>query len=85
MKNILLISGSNRKGNTQSILEIIDKNRQNTQMLLLKDKNIEYCKGCLACHKMIDCVIKDDMKEIIEKIKYNIAYDTKDGLLKNRI
>ena len=24
-------------------------------------------------------------KEIIEKIKYNIAYDTKDGLLKNRI
>ena len=92
MKNILLISGSNRKGNTQSILEIIDKNRQNTQMLLLKDKNIEYCKGCLACHKMIDCVIKDDMKEIIEKmiasdlIIFGVPnyFDNVSGLLANK-
>lgn len=91
MKNILLISGGNRKGNTQSILEIIDKNRQNTQMLLLKDKNIEYCKGCLACHKMIDCVIKDDMKEIIEKmiasdlIIFGVPnyFDNVSGLFKN--
>ena len=56
MKNILLISGSNRKGNTQSILEIIDKNRQNTQMLLLKDKNI-FTKQKKLTKKLKTCLI----------------------------
>lgn len=40
----------------------------------LIDKNIGYCKFCLACHKDIDsdisrCVQKDDLMEILEKIK----------------
>lgn len=68
MKKILLISGSNRKGNTQYILETINKNIKESKMILLKDKNIEYCKGCLACHKINYCVINDDINEIIDKI-----------------
>lgn len=68
MKKVLLISGSNRNGNTNYILNEIKKNIENAEIILLSECNIEYCKGCLACHKTNKCFIKDDMKEIIEKI-----------------
>ena len=68
MKKVLLISGSNRNGNTNYILNEIKKNIENAEVILLSECNIEYCKGCLACHKTNKCFIKDDMKEIIEKI-----------------
>lgn len=35
----------------------------------LKDKNIAFCKGCLACLKLGECVIKDDANSITEHIK----------------
>ena len=35
----------------------------------LKDKNIVFCKGCLACLKLGECVIKDDANSITEQIK----------------
>ena len=35
----------------------------------LKDKNIAFCKGCLACLKLGECVIKDDANSITEQIK----------------
>lgn len=35
----------------------------------LKNKNIAFCKGCLACLKLGECVIKDDANSITEQIK----------------
>ena len=35
----------------------------------LKDKNIAFCKGCLACLKSGECVIRDDANSITEQIK----------------
>ena len=35
----------------------------------LKDKKIAFCKGCLACLKLGECVIKDDANSITEQIK----------------
>lgn len=68
MKNILLISGSNRNGNTNYLLKKIQEKVNNSEIILLNEYNIEYCKGCLACHKIDKCIINDDMKEIINKI-----------------
>lgn len=68
MKKVLLISGSNRAGNTNYILKMINREMINSELILLKEKNIEYCKGCLACHNISHCVINDDINEIIIKI-----------------
>jgi len=68
MKKILLINGSNRIGNTNYILKNINENIKNSELVSLKEKNIEYCRGCLACHKIDRCVINDDINEIITKI-----------------
>ena len=68
MEKILLISGSNRIGNTNYILKMLNGKMENSELLLLKDKNIEYCRGCLACHKINHCIINDDINNIITKI-----------------
>ena len=68
MKKILLISGSNRNGNTNYLLKQIENKIENTEIILLSKCNIEYCRGCLACHNSDKCIIKDDMEEIINKI-----------------
>ncbi len=35
----------------------------------LKNKNIAFCKGCLSCLKLGECVLKDDANSITEQIK----------------
>jgi len=67
MNKIMFISGSNRNGNTQYILEKLYNEISNEkQLLLLKDKNIGFCKGCLFCHTTCDCSINDDMQKIMK-------------------
>ena len=91
MKKVLLISGSNRNGNTNYLLRQIEQATDNSEIILLNKCNIEYCKGCLACHKIDKCVIQDDMKEIIIKIKeadliiFGVPnyFDNVTGLFKN--
>ena len=91
MKKILLISGSNRNGNTNYLLNEIKRAIDKTELILLSEYNIKYCKGCLACHKIDKCVIQDDMKDIIDKIKesdliiFGIPnyFDNVTGLFKN--
>lgn len=93
MCKVLLISGSNRRGNTEKLLKNIYIHSMNSELILLKEKNIEFCKGCLACHNMPKCVIKDDMKEIVEKmlsselIIFGVPnyFDNVTGLFKNFI
>ncbi len=93
MKKVFLISGSNRNGNTNYLLKQIKKQIQNSELVLLSNCNIEYCKGCLACHKVSNCIIKDDMQEIINKIKdadlivFGVPnyFDNVSGLFKNFI
>lgn len=67
-KKVLLISGSNRNGNTNYILNQIANSLENAELILLNKCNIQYCRGCLACHNIPNCVIQDDMKELINKI-----------------
>lgn len=69
-QKILFISGSPRNGNTNFLLsniyEAIDTPHK--ELILLKDKDIKFCKGCLACHSRPKCAINDDMENILTKM-----------------
>ncbi|MFA6047905.1 MAG: flavodoxin family protein [Parcubacteria group bacterium] len=65
----LIISGSPRKGNTEFILSKIYKSlRGNKELILLRNKNIKHCSGCLYCDGHKKCAIQDDMQEIYRKL-----------------
>lgn len=69
---VLFICGSPRKGNTEYILNKIYDNYDNEkEIILLRKKTIGHCVGCLNCHESFKCSIKDDMSEIIEKMKFS--------------
>ena len=65
--------GSPRKnGNTHiliaNILEAAENAGASTEIILLTDKNIEECDGCLACWKDKECPKADDMLDLYPKI-----------------
>ncbi len=73
-KKIIVISTSLRQGGNSDILadEFIKgalENGNKIEKISLKDKEIKFCKGCLACQNTKKCIINDDMSEIIGKIK----------------
>ena len=73
-KNVLIISTSLRAGSNSDILarecERGAKEAGNeVEFISLKGKQIKYCIGCLACQSKGSCVLKDDMPEIIAKVK----------------
>ena len=73
-KNVLIISTSLRAGSNSDILarecERGAKEIGNeVEFISLKGKQIKYCIGCLACQSKGSCVLKDDMPEIIAKVK----------------
>ena len=74
MKKVVIISSSLRKnGNSEILAFEAAKGAKDAgnevEILLLRDKTINFCRGCLACQKLLKCVIKDDMAEMIEKVK----------------
>lgn len=90
---ILFISGSMRKGNTEHVLSKIYESIESgsKELILLKDKTIKFCKGCLTCYTKPGCTIKDDMEAILPKILESDVlvlgtpnyYENVSGLMKN--
>jgi multimeric flavodoxin WrbA len=96
------ICGSPRKGNTEwmlrKLLEGAAKAGAETELILLREKNIGWCDGCLRCEaggkrqKGI-CRIQDDMQEIYGKLEEAdglalgtpVYFELLSGLLKNFI
>lgn len=73
MRRILGVVGSPRKnGNThilvESILETAHAEGAGTEMLFLKDLNIQECIGCHACWQGKECMQRDDMNGVYPKI-----------------
>jgi multimeric flavodoxin WrbA len=72
-KNVLIISSTPRKGGNSDILcdafaegakgagNVVEKIR-------FADLKIGYCTGCYACRKQGECVQKDDMKQVLDKM-----------------
>lgn len=71
-KKVLIISTSLRNNsNSEMLADSFMKGAQESgnevEKITLKDKNIAFCKGCLACQKIGHCVIKDDAIALAEK------------------
>jgi multimeric flavodoxin WrbA len=97
---VLGISGSPRKGNTEfmvsAILERLESKGIETELILLRKKDVRNCKGCLTCEaggseRKGICALKDDMNGILPLIVQADAlvmgtpvyFEMVSGLLKN--
>ena len=69
MKNILFISWSPKKWNTDTLLShILNESEGNKRIILLREKNIKHCLWCWFCEKHGGCAIKDDMQDIAQDL-----------------
>ena len=73
-KNVLIISTSIRNNaNSEILAHETERGAKeaghNVEFVSLKDKEIKFCKGCMACQKIGKCVINDDANEITLKMK----------------
>ncbi len=73
-KNVLVISTSLRTNSNSEILakEVAkgaSDGGNDVEFITLKDKTINFCKGCLSCQRTGHCVIDDDANIITEKMK----------------
>ena len=97
---VIGVCGSPRKGNTEwmlrKLLEGVAKARIDTELILLREKDIKGCDGCLTCEtggkgRKGICTIQDDMQQIYPKLVEadGLAFGTPayfemlSGLLKN--
>lgn len=72
-KQILIISTSPRpNGNSETLAEEFSRGARevghDVEKIVLYNKSISFCKGCLYCQKHKGCVIKDDVAAILEKM-----------------
>lgn len=74
MKNVLILSGSPRKGgNSDRLCDEFArgaiKSGNTVEKIFVAEKNIGYCKGCYYCRDHGgECFIKDDMAVILQKM-----------------
>ena len=92
---IIAVCGSPRKGNTEFILKRIltkaEELRSSSELVLLREKRIEFCNGCLNCNSTGECNIRDDMQIIYPKLESAdliifgspTYFDCVTGLMKN--
>lgn len=72
-KNILILSGSPRKGGNSDLL--CDEFMRGAteaghcvEKIRVQEKKVACCTACYACQKTGSCAIHDDMAEIMEKL-----------------
>ena len=73
MKNVLVISSSRRKNSNSeqlavSLAEGAKSAGNEVEVISLRDKEIKFCIGCLACQKTQRCVMHDDADATREKM-----------------
>ena len=72
-KKVVIVSSSPRKnGNSETLADAFAKGARqaghSVEIVRLGEKQIGFCKGCLACQKLGQCVIQDDAVEIAAKM-----------------
>ncbi len=70
---VIAITGSHRKNsNTELALQIMSKRLAKigveTEIIALANKKIEHCRACDNCKKTGNCLIDDELVEIMEKM-----------------
>lgn len=98
MKKVLIISASPRKQGNSDILchrfmQGAKESGHDVEQIYLYDKKIGFCRACYACFKSGECILRDDMSVILEKmqaadvivISTPTYFMTMNGMLKNTI
>ena len=73
-KKVLIVSTSIRKGSNSEILAhevergVVNADNE-AEFVSLVGKGIGFCRGCLACQKTGSCVIRDDMDDLVGKMR----------------
>ena len=72
-KTVLIVSSSLRKnGNSETLADAFANGAQeaghSVETVHLREKQMGFCRGCLACQKLGHCVIQDDAVEIAAKM-----------------
>ncbi len=73
MKRVIVISTSLRNGSNSDMLadQFVEGAKaagNDVEKISLAGKNIQFCKGCLACQKLGRCVIDDDVSDIMTRV-----------------
>ena len=73
-KKVLIISTSLRNNaNSEILAKETERGARDAghevEFITLKDKQIAFCKGCMACQKLGKCIINDDANSITAKMK----------------
>lgn len=73
MKRVLVISTSQREfsnsdGLAQEFIQGARENNDTVEYICLAGQDIGFCKGCFACQKTRECVLKDDAKRIVKRM-----------------
>ncbi len=71
MKNVLILSGSPRKGGNSDLLcdefmRGVTESGNKVTKINVADKKIAPCRACYACKGTGKCAIKDDMADILQ-------------------
>ena len=74
MKKVLVLSASPRRdGNSEILCRQFMKGAgeagHETEMIRLYDQKIGFCRACYACFRTGTCVLRDDMEEILAKMR----------------
>ena len=72
-KKVLIISTSIRSNSNSEALanafaEGAREAGNEVEVVSLRGKTIAFCKGCFACQKLGNCVIRDDANDLTEKL-----------------
>ena len=72
-KKVLIISTSLRTfSNSEILAKEVERGAieagNDVEFITLKDKTINFCKGCLVCQTEGKCIIDDDANEIVDKM-----------------
>lgn len=72
-KKILILSGSPRKGGNSDILcdqfaKGATEAGHEVEKIRIAERNIGYCRGCYMCKDSGECIIKDDMADVLQKM-----------------
>lgn len=63
-----LRTNSNSELLAKSFVEGAKESGNEVEYITLKNKDIHFCIGCLACQKTGHCVIKDDVADIMDSV-----------------
>ena len=72
MKKILIVSTSPRvNSNSEALAKAFAKGAQEAghevELISLRGKTVNFCRGCFVCQEKLRCVIRDDADEICQK------------------